>query len=296
MRNILFAFLLTLPVAAFNQELNCEVKVICPKCQMADPGLFADLETAIREFMNNRKWTSDTYQPHERISCQIIITISEERSIDRFGAEASIVSSRPVYNSDYQTALLNHRDKQWEFGYSVSQPLEFSEVGNLSNLTSLLAYYAYIIIGLDYDTYGRYGGTPWYLKAQAIVNNSQNAPEVGWKSYDGLRNRYWLVENLLSPKFTDYRSVLYTYHLKALDQFYTNPATSTKTFVSMLNDLDKLNKAQPNSMLLQLFFNAKKQELMDIFAGAPPAEKVNAKNVLCRLDPTNCNEYSKAIG
>jgi hypothetical protein len=295
MRKYILLPLLIVTFSLSAQELNCEVRVV-PKIQTADPSLFTDLQTAIVEFMNNRKWTNDTYDPVERIKCQFFITLLETPSLDRFRAEVSIVSSRPVYNSDYETVLLNHYDKEWEFTYVQSQPLEFSEGTHLTNLTSMLAFYAYIIIGLDYDSFARYGGTPWFLKAQTIANIAQNAPEPGWRSMGSQRNRFVLVENLLSPKFTNFRTAFYNYHLKALDEFYTNPNTGARAIVSILTELDKVNRDHPNSMLLQVFFDAKKQELIDIFAGAATADKINARNLLCQLDPGNCETYQKAIG
>lgn len=280
--------------SGYSQELNCEVKVTCPQCGLVDPSVFRDLESAIREFMNARRWTSDNYEPHEKIKCQLVMTISKEVSIDRFEAQVNIVSSRPVFNSDYETTLFNHSDKQWEFQYTTSQPLEFNENANLSNLTSLLAFYAYIIIGLDYDTFEKYGGTPYYLKAQTIVNNNQNTQASGWKSYENLRNRYWLVDNLLNSKFASFRSAFYTYHLKALDEFYTNPVTASKTMLGCFNDIDKVNSDQPNSMILQVFFNSKSEELRDVVAGMAPSERTRSLNVLCRLDPANCESYRKS--
>lgn len=293
MRSLLLA-VFAVPMAVQAQELSCDVKVQAPKIQMADPALFRDLETAIREFMNNTKWTNDNFEPVERIKCQLVITISNEISMDEFNAEVSIVSSRPVYNSDYETVLFNHYDKDWYFRYRFAEPLEYSENTSLSNLTSLLAFYAYIIIGFDYDAFSKSGGTPWFLKAQGIVNTLSDKP--GWTSYGSTRGRYWLVENLVGAKYATFRSAFYTYHLKGLDEFYTNPATATRVFIGVLSDLDKVNKDQPNSMILQVFFNSKKQELMDIFAGAPPAERVKASNLLCSLDPANCDAYRKAIG
>lgn len=294
MRKALILISAVVSSAAAAQELNCEVKVLYPNIQLADPALFKDLETSIREFMTNTKWTNDRFELEERVKCQIVITISEELAIDRFRANISIVSSRPVFNSDYETVIFNHQDQDFVFNYAAFQPLEYSEGFNLSNLTSVLAYYAYVILGLDYDSFSRNGGTAWFLKAQAIVNMFQGTGEAGWQS-SVTRSRYWLVENLLNSRYAAFRTAFYTYHLKALDEFYTNPSTSTRTLISALSDLDRLNKDQPNSMIVQVFFNSKKQELKDIFAGAPPAEKTKAVNLLCSLDPARCEEYRKAI-
>ena len=191
------------------QELQCGVNVSAPQLRVADPKIFKTLETAIYEFMNNRTWTGDKFKAEEKIRCEINITITDELSIDRFRAQVAIQSSRPLYNSDYQTVTFNWVDKDWEFSYVEYQPLEFNENIVLNNLTSMLAYYAYIIIGLDYDSFALNGGTTYLQKAQKIVNNSQNACEKGWKPYDGIRNRYWLTDNLMNPRFAGYREAFY---------------------------------------------------------------------------------------
>ncbi len=285
--------LLSFPLLA--QELNCKVQIITPKLQLTDPAIFKTLETSINEFMNNRKWTDDVFQPFERIECQILITITDEISNDHFKAQVNIQSSRPVYNSDYKTVIFNYSDKDWEFRYSAYQPLEFNENAHLSNLTSLLAFYAYVIIGMDYDSFSPLGGTPYFLKAQTIVNNAQNVPERGWKAYDGTRNRYWLIENLTNTKYDMYRQAFYKYHLKGLDHMYDNRSSATKVILECLKDLEKVYDRYPNIMILQLFFNAKADELVDILRGAPQTDKIRAVNLLTKLDAANTARYREVL-
>jgi hypothetical protein len=241
--------------------------------------------------MNNRSWTGDKYALAERIECEIIITITEELSTDRFKANINIQSNRPVYNSDYKTVMFNYVDKDFEITYREYEALDFNENTFQSNLTSVLAYYAYIVIGFDYDSFEMNGGTAHFLKAQQIVNNSQNAKEKGWKPFDGLRNRYWLVENMLDAKFKDYRRMLYDYHRKALDKMYDDPSSSVKTVSSGLELLSKVNSSKPNSMALQLFFVAKVDELVGMFKNAGPTDKTKAVALLTKMDAANAGRY-----
>jgi hypothetical protein len=222
--------------------------------------------------------------------------MSETADIQGFTAEASIASSRPVFNSDYQTVLFNHYDKDWSFSYVMGQPLEYTDGVHRDEITAFLAYYAYIIIGLDYDSFGKFGGTQWFQKAQDVVNAAQNSSSPGWARTGNQRSRWWLAENMQNSKYSGFRTAFYTYHLKALDEFYTNPVTAAKTILGVLSELEKVSKDYPNSMIMQVFFTSKKQELMDIFAGADPTDKVKAYTLLCRLDPTNCEAYKRAIG
>ena len=283
---------------ALAQELRCDIKINTPKLQVADPAVFKTLESSIYEFMNNRKWTSDVFESLERIECQFVITITEEQGPDQFLAQATIVSNRPVFNSDYKTMLLNHSDKDWQFRYAQFQPLEFNEATHLSNLTSMLAFYAYIIIGLDYDSYGQDGGAPFYKKAQVIVDNAQDknsVPEKGWKPYESNRNRYWLLENLQSSKYGTFRNSLYRYHAKGLDYMYQDRDMAAKVITGALNVMQQLQNSYPNTPIIQAFFSAKSDELVSIYQGAAAPEKIKAVNLLTKLDPANGNKYQTIL-
>ena len=271
------------------------MQVVSSGIQITDPSLIPSLQTAIYEFLNNRKWTDDVFQNYERIDCKLIVTISEELSSSKFRATAAIQSSRPVYNSDYKTVIFNFADKEWEFEYSQFQPIEYNENQFISNLSSLLSYYAYIIIGLDYDSFSPEGGTPHFLKAQAIVNSAQSTKERGWKAFEGLRNRYWLVDNLLNKKYELYRKSYYSYHRLGLDKMYDNRNSATNVITSDLYDLVEVDKENPNSMLMQLFFAAKSDELITIYENAPPPEKTRALNALIRLDAANSEKYQSIL-
>ena len=277
------------------QELNCNVKVIYPNLQTSDPKIFQTLETSIYEFMNNRKWTSDNFEQNEKIDCSLLINITEENGSDKFKAQVTIQSSRPVYNSSYKSTIFNWVDKDWNFQYAEYQPLEFNENSNLSNLTSMLSFYAYIMIGFDYDSYSLKGGNPYFQKAQKVVNNAQNSSDPGWKSYENLHNRYWLVANALDSKFDAIHQVYYNYHRMGMDNMYEKPEDSRKTITNSLNLLSKLHDDNPNAMILQVWFSSKADELVNIYSGATPTEKTAAVNLLAKLDPSNSVKYQNIL-
>ena len=296
MRKIILLLLLTgVGLSMFGQDLNCVVTVNAEKVTQTDPKIFKTLETSIFEFMNTRKWSDDIFKPEERIECQILITITEELSSDKFKAQASVVSRRPVDGSDYNSTLLNFVDKDFEFNYAEYQPLEYNDNQYTSNLTAMLAYYAYMIIGLDYDSFAQKGGDKYFLKAQTIVNQASNSDSKGWKSFDGTRNRYWYVTNILDPKFAGIRDAIYQYHRQGLDQMYNDQTKPITIVTKALQTLDNTNRTSPNSMFVQLFFSAKSDELLGLYSKATPAEKSKAVSYLTRLDPVNADNYQELL-
>lgn len=282
-------FLTTFTLQA--QDLNARVEILSPQIQTSNKRTLEILENSIREFLNNRKWTSDRLQPQERIDCSFIITIKEWDGSSNFKAEAQVLSTRPVYSSSYNSTVLNISDKDFDFAYAESQPLDFSDEAYISNLTSLLAYYAYTIVGFDYDTFSKLGGTTYFNKAQTVLNNAQNAPYKGWKGFDGLRNRFWLTENLHNKSYNSLRINLYEYHRLGLDVMADNLQKGRKVIAAILPELQKIDKQKQGSMLSQLFFTAKADELVNIFSGADPQEKIKAYNILAEVDPTNTSRY-----
>lgn len=274
-----------------GQELNCTVKVITAQLQVADPKIFQTLQKSIFEFMNNRKWTNDNFTAAERIDCSILINITQELSTDKFAAQITVQSNRPVHSAGYNSTLLKWADKDFQFQYAEYQPLEFSETTFGSNLTSVLSYYAYIIIGLDYDSFSPSGGTPHYQKAQNIVNAAQSSSESGWKSYEAIRNRYWLVNNLLNSKFEDMRTVIYKYHREGLDRMFENVELGRKSITESLNLMNKVNEDSPNSMIMQVYLQGKSDELINIYSKATPQEKSTAVQILSKLDASNSSKY-----
>lgn len=296
-RTLSILFLLTLfTVTKLSaQELNAKVVVQTPKLQLTDPKVFKTLENDITEFLNTRKWTNDVYQTQERIECSFLISITEELAANRFNAQIIIQSNRPVYNSSYNSVMLNYQDKNWTFEYTEFQPLEYNDNAYLSELTAILAYYSYIILGLDYDSFSQEGGNPYFLRAQSIVNNAQNArnKSKGWTAFDGNQNRYWLIDNLMSNKFKNLRKAYYDYHLNGLDMLSSDQKKARTALNNALKLIQQVNQNTPNSMIVDVFVRAKSDEILNIFASdevAPP-EKSRAYSAMIKIDPANKAKY-----
>ena len=289
---ILTFFLLVLPGPAVKaQELNCSVQINADQIQGTQDRVFETLEKAVFEFMNNRAWTDDIFKDHERIECGIFITLKERVSTNRYKGTIQISSRRPVYGSSYHSPMFNYFDADVEFEYLEFAPLDFNISTHMNNLTSILGFYAYMIIGLDYDAFSLKGGTPYFQNAQKIVNNAQGAPEKGWKAFEGDKNRYWMVENILNDFFSPLRECLYYYHLKGLDTFHKDIDGGRKIVVSSLQGLQKIHNARPSSFALQFFFNAKADEVVNIFSEALPGEQQQMRVLLTKIDPGNSSKY-----
>jgi hypothetical protein len=292
-------FLFILCLLAFSgrisaQELNCQVQVLSPQIQgTTEKRIFENLQKAIYEFMNNTKWTNDVFSPEERITCNFVLTISDKLSNDEYKGNIQVLSQRPVFKSSYNSVLLNHNDQDVQFKYVEFQPIEFSINQHIANLSSMLAYYAYVVIALDYDSYSPSGGTPYWQKAQTIVNNAQNAPEKGWKSMESTKNRYWLVDNMLQPIFVPVRECMYKYHRLGFDVMYQDVAGGRQACLEALTALEKIHNQRPLSFPLQLFFNAKSKEITDLFKGGLPEEKSKAVSLLQKIDPGHGIDYQK---
>lgn len=279
-----------------SQELNCKVLVNDERAQTSDRQVFRDMEQAFTRFLNDRKWTTDTYAPEERIDCSIVITIENMPAVGSFNATVQIQSSRPVYNTNYSSLIFNFADRDWQFQYVESTPLDFGDNVFTSNLTSMLAFYAYVIIGLDNDTFSEFGGEVQFKKALDIVNLAQQSDATGWQAFQSNRNRYWLSENLTNQDLRLIRKGLYTYHRLALDQFEQNQDESRKLIVNILKDIQTADRYIPNSILKISFFDAKRAELARIFEQGNPATKREAYNLLVALNPGNTEIYQSIIG
>jgi hypothetical protein len=260
--------------------------------------VFLDMEKAISSFMNNQRWTNDKYLPDERINCNLIIRITSMPSIKSFIGTAQIQSSRPVYGTDYESVLLNFVDREWQFEYAPAQPMDFNENTFTNNLTSMLSFYAYVIIGLDNDSFSKLGGNAYLQKALVIANTAQQGAtngEKGWKANEDNRNRYWLIENLMSPQMLSLREGIYTYHRQALDNFITSPEQSRTQVLEVLGDIKKINQIRPAALLTNTFFDTKINELINFFMEGSPQQKQAAYNLLVELDPTKTDKYNKLI-
>lgn len=286
----LIAFLLISPVIS-AQDLNARVQILAPQISNSNKRILDVLSAGIKDFLNGRRWSADALQVQERIDCNFVITITDWDGSSNFKAEAQIQSNRPVFNSTYSSTLLNITDREFGFTYSEGQALDFSEQNYISNLTSLLAFYAYIITGLDYDTFSKFGGTPYYLKAQTVLDNAQASPNTGWKAFENLRNRFWLIENLTNKSYNTIRETLYTYHRDGLDVLSENQAKGRKAVMSVLPQLQKIDKQKQGSVLYQVFFTAKSDEIISVLSAADSQDRIKAFNVLSQVDPANSLKY-----
>jgi hypothetical protein len=296
MRKVLLILLTLCSLSAAAQELLATVTInVGPKVQTTERNVFRDMKTAFQQFLNSRKWTSDAYQQHEKINCSILININDMPSIGVFSASVQIQSARPVYNSNYTSLLLNFADRDWEFEYIESQPLEYNDNTFNNNLTSMLAFYAYLVIGLDYDSFSELGGTPYFQRALTVVNNAQSSNRPGWQSLGSVRNRYWIIENLLNPQLADVRRTLYSYHRLGLDTFEKTPDQSRLVILTGLKSIRKAKDINPNAILIISFFDAKSKELANIFSDGQLTVRREAYDLITQMDPSNQPAYAKIL-
>ena len=283
----------------FCQELNCKISVVnTSKNQIVDNKVYKTLEASLNEFINNTKWSSDQFQPKEKIECNILINITNEINDRTFDATATIQSSRPVFNSNFNTVLLNIIDKNFNFTYEEHQPLLYNENAFLNNITSLLAYYVYIVLGYDYDSFSKNGGDPYFNKAQEVLNNAQSSGFPGWKRDNkSLRtaNRNTLIDNLTNVDFEGLRNCIYKYHREGLDFLYNDIEKGRTEIITALNMLPKVHNNRPNSMLMNLFFNAKSEEIINILKKAKKESITGLVDFLINADTENANKYRQAI-
>lgn len=288
---LLILMLLIISPAIFAQDLNARVQILAPQLSNSNKRILDNLAASIKDFLNGKRWAADALQPQERIDCNFVITITDWDGSSNFKAEAQIQSNRPVFNSGYNSTLLNISDKDFDFTYSEGQALDFSDQNYISNLSSLLAFYAYIITGIDYDSFSRFGGTPYFQKAQTVLNDAQNAPNKGWKAFENLRNRFWLVENLTNKSYNPIRESLYIYHKDGLDVMAENKSKGLKAILSVIPQLQKIDKQKQGSILNQIFFTAKSDEIINILSSADSQDKLKAFHVLSEIDPANSLKY-----
>jgi len=294
-RVVLFIIVLLIGFNSKAQEFQCAVQVVSPSIQGSNKKVFETMQKAIMEFMNNQKWSSDVFKPEERIDCNIMINVAEMISIDEFKATIQIQARRPVYNSSYYTVLFNHQDQDLHFNYVEFEPLVFNPNNFDSNLVAVLAYYAYVMLGIDYDSFSPSGGTPYFQQAEQIVSRAQNASQSGWKSFESQRNRYWLIENILNEYHRPLRQTIYSYHRKGLDMMNEKPEEGRAVILKSLEDLRKVHRQRPGSFFMQVFFTAKSDELVKVFEESFSMEKGRAVEVLQEIDPSNSKKYDKLL-
>lgn len=291
---IVTLFLVLLAASLNAQELNCNVQVISSKIQGTNREVFRDLQNQAYEFLNNRIWTEDNFTNQERIECKIMLNI-QERSGDEFRGYIQVSSRRPVFNSSYNSAMINYKDNNLRFRYVQGEPLEFDMSTHKNNLTSILAYYAYIIIGLDYDSFSLYGGKEFYQKAQQIVSNAQSARYKGWKAYEDRKNRYWLVENMLDDDYKKVRRFLYQYHRQGLDKMFEEPSKARSTIAESIELLRDVHREKPDSYLffMKLVIEAKSDEFVNIYSEGSSSVSDRVASMLSEIDPSHSDKYDK---
>ena len=285
----ILACLLTFLVNA--QELLCTVRVNSSQVQTSDRKVFQTMQTSIHEFVNNTKWTSANIKNEERIECSILINISKKISNDEFEGSIQIQSTRPIYGTSYKSTLLNFLDNNFRFKYLEYQSLEYSANTHMSNLTSVLAFYVNIILGLDFATFSEEGGNEYFNIAQRIVNNAQNARETGWKAFESDKNRYWLAHDLLDSRYSDFHMCMYRYHRTGLDILAEEPEDARYEITEALESLKSIYRENASAFLLQLFFDAKSDEISKIYSEAYPNEQARIIKTLLEIDPSHSSKY-----
>lgn len=281
-------FLLVALTTSIGQELNLEVRVNAPTLKVADPRTITSFEKTLNEFFNERKWTSDEYETEERIEGTIQINIKDDPSANSFVADVYITSGRPVYNSNYTSPLLNHVDRDISFSYSELDPIRDNRNTYTDNLSSIMTYYAYIILGFDYDSFSLDGGEDHFKTANGIVANippNVSSSDRSWSSLGSERNRYWLINNILNPRLKRYRQAYYDYHRKGLDKMETDVVVSKAIMLSSLKEIRAVNESYPNSMILQMFSNSKRAEILEIFKNSIRTEQKLVYDIMSELDP-----------
>jgi hypothetical protein len=279
------------------QELECQISVTSQQIESSDKRVFESLQQAMFEFINNRKWTNYDFRVEERIECTIMLTVNEKIGSDEYRGTLNLVLRRPVYNTAYNSPLLNLVDKDFTFRYVEYQPLDFNENTFLSNLTSTMAFYIFMFLAVDMDSFSPNGGTPFYEKAQLIVTAAQNAQESGWKGYESQKNRFWMIENFTNPSNSALREFLYKYHRQGLDMMYEKTDQGRAAITESLSYLMTLYNAKPGLYGLQIILDAKRDEFVNIYSDdkVPPMEKTQVVNILKEIDPANGSKYQTIL-
>ncbi|MEJ5056449.1 type IX secretion system protein PorD [Sphingobacterium sp. MYb382] len=285
---VLFMFLrLVLPA----QELNARIEIQSPQVQNTNKRALDLLQKVIQDFMNNRSWTNLKISPQERIDCSMVITITQWDGSKVYKGSAQIYSFRPVYGTNYSTPVLAYHDRNFNFSYVEGEQLDFNENMNSSSLSSLLAFYANVIVGMDADTFRRFGGNPYLSSARTILNAAQSSSEEGWRSMESLDNRYWLINNLQDSRFQPYRDFAYEYHINGLDKMAQDESASRMRMVALLDKLKEVDRNNTGNVWTSVLYSAKSNEFVGVFSKLPGNESIKVFNKLVELDPSNTSKY-----
>jgi len=290
MRNLLYILLVLVSVTSWSQELNCEVIVNAQKTGNENVQVFKTLEKQLNEFVNNTQWTKKTYKSQERIECGLVITI-DDYDTDVFKASLQIQSSRPVYGSSYYSPVYSYNDRDFNFKYLEFQNFVYNENQFESNLVSVITFHIYMMLGMDADTFSPGGGDEYYKQAQTILNYSQQNNAKGWNLADGQQTRFVLIDNMLSPTFKEFRTVMYDYHRKGLDEMSVTPKDGKQSIAQSMESLRTMNSRRPNSFLMRVFFDAKSDEIQGVFSGGPKVNVVDLVETLTKISPMYSSKW-----
>ena len=274
------------------QELNCSITVNSDKIPGSNKQIFTTLENSLNEFVNQTHWTNSNYKSQERIDCNLTVTILEH-SGNNFKGHIQIQSSRPVYNSSYLTPVFNFKDDDFSFKYTEFEPLQFNENTFESNLVSIVSYYVYTILGFDADTFALNGGTPFFVKAQDVLVQAQQSGYAGWNQNDGTGTRFTLIDNLLSPTYSAFRTTLYGYHLKGLDVMAEDQIKAKNKIAESIDGLKSIFETRPNAFLLRVFMDSKASEIVRVFSDGPIFDTTKLKDDLLKISPINAAKWSE---
>jgi hypothetical protein len=292
-RSIITSLLVFLSTVVFSQELNCVVNVNARQVEGSEKVIFEEMQKAIFQLVNGRKWTNDEFEVYERIDCSILINLEERISTNEFSGNIQIQASRPVYNTDYDSPIMNIRDEDFTVTYNQFEPLQYNEGSFSGELTTIIAFYIYMILGFDYDSYALEGGTPYFQQAQRIVSNAQSSSQKGWQAFESQNNRYWLIENTLTARFKPLRNAYYEYHRQGFDLMQQDMQRARNSISKSLKGLKTIHNVAPSSYNLQVFFNAKSQEIINLYSEASSSEIGEITELLITIDPGNAGKYEK---
>lgn len=275
------------------QDLNITVSVVTPNITTTDPRIFTDLEQNITEFLNNTRWTDDEFEDYEKIEGSLKITVSEELTSTAFSGDFFIQSLRPVFNSNYTTQLVNYVDQGVQFEYNERQPIRRSEDNYFDNLSSILTFYALVMVAMDYDSFSPSGGDKYWQKANNLINSiPEGLKGEKWKNKIGDQNRFWLIENMTNPRVKPFRQAFYEYHRLSLDAMTIDPDKSKAIMTSAITAIGQVEKELPNNMVVQMFTDSKHQEIIEIYKDATRGEQEKINSIMISIDPSRADEYN----
>lgn len=277
------------------QELRCDIRVNTNKVSGTDRTVFQNMQSALYEFINNTKWTSVNFKTTERIECSLAITIKERSGTESYTADLNMALRRPCYKASYTTPIISYVDPYFYFDYLDGVPLDFSPNTHMSDLTSTLAFYVYMFLGLDFDTFSLNGGAPFFAAAQRVVDNAQSSSQPGWKAFDGNRNRYWMAENLTNTTYAPLHQFLYEYHRLGLDVMSEHPDEGRAAILKSLEYLQSVYSGHPTCFFLQLIIEAKRDEIINVFSEGTQQEKTRASNIMKEIDPSKSSQYDAIL-